>query len=196
MMKILYQGVEEVIGEDLFGTFENSSEPNGLPPDSKNIQDLNRRFTLGELIPIQHYLKEQFGIRGALGIATRTGEACFRYFLRELGDQYQLTNNAYRLQNTLKRIPFGLNKLAAFCTDHCGFTITISEDENNWFWMISETRFRSGWTDLWGALFQGIVHEFLSWTSGGRSYVIYLESNDLPGDYLSQLRILKTPLAN
>ena len=196
MTSILLEGVREMIGPsgkisqkefDLPSGISDSAAENYSNIDSLTQEDL---FSLLNSAPII------FGERGASGIALRIGEAGFRCFLRINGEQYLLTDLAYRLMNSQRRIIFGLKQLAKFAYQNCGANIEISENDRYWYWTVVVDKSFLNWNKLFTPYTIGLLREFFIWTSGGRYYPMeeILETNN--SKILFQIAINKQPLGN
>lgn len=118
------------------------------------------------------WMISKYGQRGASGLAVRIGETSFRGFIRQLGNDYNMTGLEYRLLSSRQRLRFGFEKLAGFLNDNMDWTFEIGNDQDAWIWKILPGRERITCNSIWTSFFSGFLQEYLSWSTGGRFYLL------------------------
>lgn len=190
--RILSEGFKEIVGgEDL----ELSNQ--GLVEENLKLDDAYSLFFKDDQFRAEHQqFMKKFGSRGSRGIAYRVGGASFGWFIRLKGDYYNLTDTEYRLKNYSNRCLFGLNQIAEFIKQNCGMEINIIDQKDHWLVEISPNEIHMNTNKLWGDFLAGLFREYLTWTSGGRFFVMNTLPTNHNGDLLYRLSINKQPLGN
>lgn len=190
MIKIISSASDEVLGIPFCST-RSAHTPSGFHAGSFSDTDfIIQSFSNADT------LFNKYGKRGALGLATRIGEASFRHFLQEKGETYQMVSLSYHLMNANRRFIFGLEKIAKFSSENLPWDIEVFNHIDSWFWQISHGSKQLTWNDVWSSFFEGLLKEYLLWVSGGRFFVLqpYLVSDQIP--LVCQIQIFKSPLGN
>ena len=192
LRKIITEGFKEIVGgEDLEFINPGLAERNLRSDDAYSLL-----FQDDQLWAEQQKFLEKFGSRGSRGIAYRVGGASFGWFIRLKGDYYHLTNSEYRLKNYANRCLFGLNQIAEFIKQNCGMDMKIIDQMDHWLVEISSNEILMDTNKLWGDFLTGLIREYLSWTSGGRFFVMQTLPTGQNGGLPYRLSIKKQPLGN
>ena len=190
MLTILSSAADEVLGH----LRTNSSKKDWQPKENEDIcGDTNLVL---ESFQDSKRLEEKYGKLGSLGLATRIGEASFRCFVRQEGEDYLLTDMNYRLMSLNQRFLFGLEKVAEFVNLNLKWQIDVFDNLEEWVWQISHHPDSWQRNQVWAFYFSGLLREYLSWTSGGRYFVLSPQLIDNNSEIVHQIRISKTPLGN
>ena len=120
--RFLFEGVAELIDDELF-SYLNSGTENIF----QNVDQADLFVTLANCL----------GEKSFKGILYRAGEQSFLRFYNQFGTSYQLNDDKFRFNNSVNRIRFGLDQLAAFFYDQTGIPVEVGEDLQAWFWTIS-----------------------------------------------------------
>lgn len=190
--RILSEGFKEIVGGEDLELFNQ-----GLKKENLKLDDAFSLFFMDDQLRAenQQFMKK-FGSRGSRGIAYRVGGASFGWFIRLKGEYYNLTNAEYRLKNYSNRCLFGLNQIAEFIKQNCGMEVNIIDQNDHWLVEISPIEILSNANKLWGYFLTGLFREYLTWTSGGRFFVMKTLPTNYDGDLLYRLSINKQPLGN
>ena len=192
LRRIITEGFKEIVGgEDL--EFIN---PGLIEENLKSDDAYSLLFKNDQLRTEHQQFLEKFGNRGSRGIAYRVGGASFGWFIRLKGDYYNLTDAEYRLKNYTNRCLFGLNQIAEFIKQNCGMEIKIIDQNDHWLVEISSNEILMNTNKLWGDFLTGLIREYLSWTSGGRFFVMNTLTANQDGSMPYRLSINKQPLGN
>jgi predicted hydrocarbon binding protein len=143
-----------------------------LTPQGVFPNDPNFRISFIDLSRIQQSLIEGYGARGGRGLAQLSGQASLRYGLRELGGPLGLNTLDFRLMPLQKRVRLGLNKLAEAFSEQSDQIITLSEDKNSYLWQVRNCPhcWQQQAEEPICNVTSGLLHEYLSWLSGGHYY--------------------------
>jgi hypothetical protein len=196
MTDILLEGVREMVGTAGKISKKDIDLQSGKSTPSFDKYSDMESLQQEDLISLLDTAPLLYGERGASGIALRIGEASFRCFLRTQGDQYSLTDIAYRLMNSQHRIIFGLKQLAKFAHQNCGAQIEISEDDQKWYWNVLMDKSFLRWNSLYSPYIFGLLREFFIWTSGGRYFMMEEVLDETATHSIFQIAIKKQPLGN
>ena len=192
LRRIITEGFKEIVGgEDL--EFIN---PGLIEENLKSDDAYSLLFKNDQLRKEHQQFLEKFGNRGSRGIAYRVGGASFGWFIRLKGDYYNLTDAEYRLKNYTNRCLFGFNQIAEFIKQNCGMEIKIIDQKDHWLVEISSNEILMNTNKLWGDFLTGLIREYLSWTSGGRFFVMNTLTANQDGSMPYRLSINKQPLGN
>lgn len=176
--QIIIGGIEEIVGlDDLQKILENNQIPFKI--NTKNNIVIEQSISLKQLNNIEKNLVEKYGETGCRGAAYHFGRSFFSGFYREYGDQTGLNTLDYRMLPVKKRIYTGLEKISQWLSTTTELEIKINDDDQRWYWVnLSEQNnceCRLTITDFSIGMLQG----FLSWASGGKSYPIKSNSQDM-----------------
>jgi len=189
LIQILENGIGEVLGDHYLyscGDKEKSSKPISVFESE----------TLNLLFANNGDFEKKFGIRGALGVSTRIGEASQKSFLRLKGNDYNFDTIEFRLLNTTKRYLCGFEKLSEFISDNSPWRINVINNSSEWIWQVVDDNDRFLLNEFWGAFFKGFIKEYLSWNSGGRFFIMNSHVFDDELSNIFQISINKKPLGN
>lgn len=190
--RIISEGFKEIVGGESLILF-NSGLVGGSRKPEENVEHF---FGDDQFKAVYREFLKKFGGRGSRGIAYRIGGASFGHFMRLKGENYNLTTTEYHLKNYSKRCLFGLNQLAEFIKQDCGMIIDIVDLQDRWLVEVARSEEQKNWNQLWGDFLTGLIREYLSWTSGGRFFVMNTLPDDQIGDLFYCLSINKQPLGN
>jgi predicted hydrocarbon binding protein len=195
MGTILFKAMEETIGrEDLIAALRrvNKNQPEGSI--TKNSKNHSLQFT--DISEVHAALEKIYGLRGSQGLALRSGRACFKYGLREFGDQWGFTDIDFRLLPLNIKIITAAEQFAASLSEVTYKQVEVEEDSNNFLFHIK------GCPICWGRhsktaichMTIGLLQEALYWISGGKHF--HIEETDCiaKGDLRCTLVIQKQPL--
>jgi predicted hydrocarbon binding protein len=151
----------------------------------------------GFLIPAEFLtaLEDKFGVQGGLGLALRAGRSGFKFFLKKYGRELNLLSLEYRLQPAQARISQGLVSLAAFFGGD-NLPSTLVNLEKAWVLGIGECEFCAGRDDTVPicSFFTGLIQEFMSWSAGGKVFIVKETECRAQGQDRCQFQIEKKPL--
>ena len=195
MGQILLRGMEEIIGKNGINAVLNQSERsyliNNYPPNN-----LERQFKFSDISNINASLEEIYGIRGAQGVAIRSGRACFKHGLREFVPDSSSTDLEFRLLPLNNKIWQGANLLAEFFNKYSDQQVGVENKEDHLLWHIH--RCPVCWKRRADRpachLIVGALQEALFWLSGGKYFIVEEILCIAKGDPTCTFRIDKTPL--
>lgn len=190
MLQIISGATDEVLGIPCLST-----RIKGQPSDFSDNSFADTGFIIQAFSNVE-FLYHKFGQRGALGLATRIGEASFRRFLQEKGEMYQMVSLNYHLMNASRRFLFGLDKIAKFSSENLPWEVNVTNQVDFWLWQISQGSKKLLWNDVWGSFFEGMLKEYLLWVSGGRFFILQPQMIENHTPLVCQVQIYKSPLGN
>ncbi len=133
-------------------------------------------FTLQNWRKLIQTLHSLYGLRGAQGIAIRSGQVFFKDYYRSFGFSTGMMEREFRMLAKPNRILRGLQILADLQNHYLPvLTVDVLQDAEQWFWRVRECDWQQHNPDLMQILTRfeiGVIQEFLSWTSGGKFYPV------------------------
>lgn len=164
----ILEGLKEVIGQQ---DYEAVLQAAGVSQaNEKNTGVISN----ANLLNLRNICVDLYGELSTRGIAFRSGQSVFHYFLKQFADQAGFEELDFRLLPLKKRIFTGLQSIAAIARQDCGLEAVISQEENKWIIEIASCGpgGRKVDQDVTCGLILGFLKEYLAWTSGGKSYPI------------------------
>jgi len=195
MGRMLMLAMEEILGQSAMNAVLNLASLghliNNYPP---NNLDPGIRFE--EVSRLQATLEAIYGPRAGLGLALRSGRACFKYSLREFGPLLGITDLAFRLLPLPEKLSLGLEKFAEAFNRFSDQRVRLEETPQHLFWHIERCPL------CWGRhtpspvchLALGTLQEALFWISGGKHFYVEETLCIAKGDATCTMMIEKTPL--
>jgi predicted hydrocarbon binding protein len=195
MGRIILLALEEILGRTgihaVLNQMKMSYLINNYPPSN-----LDREFSFETLSNIQQGLESIYGPRAGQGLALRSGQACFKYGLREFGPMLGITDMAFRLLPLPTKISNGARIFADTFNKFTDQQVRIEENETQIHWHIERcpicwerTTNRPGC-----GLAVGLLQEALYWTSGGKYFVLKETACIAQGDETCTILIEKEPV--
>jgi hypothetical protein len=140
-------------------------------------------------------LEEIYGQRAGQGLAVRVGRACFKYGLREVGQQNMLSNQNFRLLPLNTKIREGAGLLADSINQYTGQRAWFDEDDQHFYWHTDNCPlcWQRQADDPVCHLAIGTLQEALYWVSGGKLYHVEETSCIARGDPACIIRTDKVP---
>ncbi|MGE5221764.1 MAG: 4-vinyl reductase [Omnitrophica WOR_2 bacterium] len=168
---ILLRGIEEIIGpkgiNDILELARLPHRINNYPPDNMEIG-----FPTDELSHVQNALEDLYGRLSGLGVALRSGRACFKYSLRDF-DTLQ-ANMDFRLLPLEEKLRAGATLFANLFNQYTKQIIHLSEQTDRFLWEIDSCPIclnRHAQTPICH-LAVGVVQESMFWISGGKFFKV------------------------
>lgn len=171
MGRIILLAMEEIIGRNGVNAVLNlkglTKLINNYPPNN-----LDLKFPFKDLSSIQMGLEALYGLRGGRGLALRSGQACFKYGLREFGSVLGITDLGFRLLPLPTKLRVGADIFAETFNKFSDQRVRVEEDNDRIFWHIERCPV------CWGRqadhpvchLAVGILQESLYWISAGKFF--------------------------
>ncbi|HZU87154.1 MAG TPA: 4-vinyl reductase [Anaerolineaceae bacterium] len=130
--------------------------------------------SLNSLPSVHAALQEMYGMRGGQGVALRAGQSAYKTLLRRQGMQMGLFSNQFRLLPTHARIRLGLEALAEQISLLWNEKVTIAEDGRYWIWRTEHCPLCADLHTAYPSCYFtiGFLQGFLSWTAGGKNYLV------------------------
>jgi predicted hydrocarbon binding protein len=195
MGTILFKAIEETIGwKDLNNAIEQANlyqSSNHVP-----VNYLSSSIEFADISEIQAALEKHYGLRGAQGLALRSGRAFFKFGLREFGPQFGFTDTAFRLLPLNDKISTMAQQFAGSLVEANHKKASVEEDSQRFLLHIPSCPI------CWGRhsdtaichMAVGLLQEALYWISGGKYF--HIEETDCiaKGDPCCTMVIQKQPL--
>jgi hypothetical protein len=174
VIHILFDGLQEIIGQrGLQAILNMTALPIEIHDDNEMTID---SLSVDQWVNLTQTLEALYGVRGAQGIAVRTGQVFFRDFFRSFGMSTGMMSRSFRMLPKPKRIQRGIETIAqTLCSYIPDIHADVIQDSENWFLRFSKLDFLSdapGTASIMLKFIVGILQEFLSWTSGGKFYPV------------------------
>jgi predicted hydrocarbon binding protein len=196
MGRIILLAMEEIIGRNGVNAVLNlkglTKLINNYPPNN-----LDLKFPFEDLSAIQQGLEELYGPRGGRGLALRSGQACFKYGLREFGSVLGITDLGFRLLPLPTKLRVGADIFAETFNKFSDQRVRVEEDNDRLYWHIERCPI------CWGRradrpvchLAVGILQESLYWISGGKFFYVEEISCIAQGALTCTIIVNKEPLS-
>jgi hypothetical protein len=173
MGRIIRQAMDEVLGcRNAQKVLKHAS----LADLGDSAQDLP--FSFEDLGRMQGSMEKLYGVRGGRGLILRSGQACFKYSLRELGPSLGLNDIAFRLLPLEAKVRRGLQIFAEMFNNTTDQHVRVEETETSFLWHIdhcqacTERQSEHATCDL----VIGMLQEALYWMSGGKQFIVNVNS--------------------
>jgi hypothetical protein len=173
MGRIFLLSLEEVMGRNGVNAILNLTNMrhfyNNYPPNNFDMG-----FSFNEMSRLVAALDEMYGPRGGRGLALRTGQACFRFGIKDFGPMLGVADLAFRVMPLTMKLRVGFEVFAEVFNRFSDHRVRLGEDEDHFYWIIE----RCG--VCWGRtasnptchLAVGILQEALYWVSGGCNFEV------------------------
>ncbi len=156
LVKVAQEGMQELIG------------PAEIREATEEELSYERAFLALER------LEDMYGHNGGCGLALRSGRASFAHFLRQFGAESGLTDISFRLQPTHLRLYNGMKRLLQVINRQSDFHLQADELDDTWQCRLTGRLYPQQPDPLAvaGYYLAGLLQEYLSWASGGKSYML------------------------
>lgn len=194
LARILLQAMEEILGNSELNAVLNkarlSQQYQEFPP-----KNLDREIPYPHISQMLSSLEEIYGEREGQGLAVRSGRACFKYGLREFGQQNILSDPGFRLLPLGAKIRQGGKIFAGTFNELTDQRVWVNEDETHFYWYMDNCPL------CWQRHTQtpachmavGTLQEALIWISGGKVYNVEEIECIAKGDPACKICIDKVP---
>lgn len=192
--RIILQAMEEILGIGGLNAMLDQANLSGLiqnyPPGN-----MKRELPYSQISKMMASLEANYGQRPGQGLAVRTGRACFKYGLREVGQQNMLSNQNFRLLPLNTKIREGARLLADFFSQYTEQRAWFEEDDQHFYWHTDNCPlcWQRQADDPVCHLAVGTLQEALYWVSGGKLYRVEEMSCIAKGDPACIIRTDKRP---
>lgn len=196
MGKIIFQGMEEVIGRSGVDSILQLASLEALIQERPAGRS-DKTFPFETVSLLQSALEQKFGPRGGRGLALRAGRATFKYGIKEYGSMLGLTEMAFRLLPLSTKLHTGAKTFADLFNKHTDQKVRVEEAENKILWHIERCPLcwerRS--SEPVCHLAVGLLQEALYWLSGGKVFNVEETSCIARGDKACTITIDTIPLS-
>lgn len=196
MGKIIFQGMEEVIGRSGVDSILQLASLDALIQERPAGRS-DKTFPFETVSLLQSALEQKFGPRGGRGLALRAGRATFKYGIKEYGSMLGLTEMAFRLLPLSTKLHTGAKTFADLFNKHTDQKVRVEEAENKILWHIE--RCPLCWerqsSEPVCHLAVGLLQEALYWLSGGKVFNVEETSCIARGDKACTITIDTIPLS-
>jgi len=194
LVRIILLAMEEVLGRNGIYAILNTSGQSGLinnyPP-----ANMDKVFPYENISKLNIALEDVYGTLGGRGLAIRSGRACFKYGLREFGEELGLTDQTFKLMPLNAKIRAGANTLADIFNNQSDLKVSLREDNHYYYWQIQYCPL------CWQRkvsipvcyLAVGALQESLYWISSGKFFGVEEILCSAKGDSTCTIRIGKEP---
>jgi len=150
-----------------------------LPSD-----DIKKAFPFSHVASLQQGLYDMYGSKGARVFAIRGGEETFQHSLSKYDKVQKAAQAAMSLGSTEVRVKAGLMFFSKFFNTVSDQVVSITEDDNNWYWVIEHCPM------CWERtadepvchLGVGVLNAASQWATGGKKFRIAETSCKAMGD--------------
>jgi predicted hydrocarbon binding protein len=192
--RLVLTSAEEIVGEMGMAALLNMAKIpeyiGNYPPD-----DMDKGFTFEQVSQLQQAIWDMYGPRGARVFATRAGEQTFNDGLAHFGSLARTAQAAMGIGSLELKIKIGLGFFARWFNDVSDQVVTVSEDSDNWKWIIH--RCPMCWRRTSDRpvchLAIGVLQGALTWVSGGRHFRLAETECQAMGGENCVIQIDKTP---
>lgn len=195
MGRIILLAIEDVLGRNGLNAILNLAN---LPERIDNLPPVNfdRQFNFENLSAIMASVESYFGPRAGRGLALRSGQACFKYGLREYGPLLGVSDMAFRLLPLGTKLRTGAEMFATAFNKFSDQRVRLDESQEAIYWHIEccPICFNRKSDDPVCHLAVGILQEALYWISGGKNFFIEETTCIARGDSTCTIEIQKKPL--
>jgi predicted hydrocarbon binding protein len=192
--RLVLTSAEEIVGEMGMAALLNMAKIpeyiGNYPPD-----DMDKGFTFEQVSQLQQAIWDMYGPRGARVFATRAGEQTFNDGLAHFGSLARTAQAAMGIGSLELKIKIGLGFFARWFNDVSDQVVSVSEDSDNWKWIIH--RCPMCWNRTSDRpvchLAIGVLQGALTWVSGGRHFLLAETECQAMGGENCVIQIDKTP---
>ncbi len=195
MGRIIILAMEDVLGRNGMNAILNianlSERIENLPP-----VNFDRQFSFEDLSDLMAGVERYFGPRAGRGIALRTGQACFKYGLRDYGPLLGVSDMAFRLLPMATKLRTGAEMFATAFNKFSDQRVSLEETPDKLYWRIERCPicFKRKSAEPVCHLAVGILQEALYWISGGKNFLIEEKQCIALGDEVCSIEIQKEPI--
>lgn len=161
----LLEGVREVIGPDDFEAVLSEALISPLAAAETQIGP-------AAVYKLQSVCTARYGRLSARGMALRSGQSSFTYFLKKFGQQAGFEELDFRLLSPKKRIFSGLRTIAQIFAEQCGVPIHTANEANQWVLEVGTAEGCSPQDEIPCGFILGLLKEYMTWISGGKLYAV------------------------
>ncbi len=194
--QLFLSSLEEVIGPNGVKSVLRSSNRVHLlsGPDSSPSR---QGFQAADLAAIHQSMEEVFGHNGGRGLALRTGQAFFKYGMRELGPILGMTNSRFRLLPMRAKLRLGTQAIGSIFSMAGSRILRMDETATAYRWHMTDCPACQGRRTSEPACHftVGLLQEAFSWLSCGRSHVVDEVHCIAMGDRACVIDVQRHPLA-
>ncbi len=186
MRQIILQAMNEVLG---CSNAQKVLKQARLAHLNAPIEDAPLSFR--DLGRMQRSLEKLYGARGGRGVALRSGRACFKYSLRELGPSLGLNDMAFRLLPFEAKLRQGIQIFAEVFNHATDQHVWIEENDSHFLWHVESCKAcgeRQADHTICDLLI-GMLQEAVTWMSAGKQFNV-----DAKGDPTCTIQIDKRPI--
>jgi predicted hydrocarbon binding protein len=172
MRDILFQGVEEIIGEKDARRVKRQAKKLDSNYQGKIASQNPKENSSLKTLAFEEALREVYGGTGSKGVAQRAGQAAFKSLLKKYGDEMGLRSLDYRLLPSKKRIRSGMEAMAKVYNKLCLANVQVEEEPEHWHWVIesSLTCCKQWEVGVMCHFTVGLLQGFLGWVSAGKVF--------------------------
>lgn len=196
MGRIIILAMEDVMGRNGLNAILNLAD---VPAELGNLPPANfdRQFSFENLSNLMAGIERYFGPRAGRGLALRSGQACFKYGLRQYGPLLGVSDMAFRLLPLTTKLRTGAEMFASAFNRFSDQRVRIEESQDLLFWHIDSCPvcFNRRSNDPVCHLAVGILQEALYWISGGKNFFIEEKKCIAMGDDTCTIEIQKEPMS-
>lgn len=192
--RLVLTSAEEIVGEKGMAALLNMAK---IPEYIGNYpsDDMDKGFTFEQVSQLQQAIWDMYGPRGARVFATRAGEQTFNDGLAHFGSLARTAQAAMGIGSLELKIKIGLGFFARWFNDVSDQVVSVSEDSDNWKWIIH--RCPMCWERTSDRpvchLAIGVLQGALTWVSGGRHFRLAETECQAMGGENCVIQIDKTP---
>ncbi len=128
----------------------------------------------------------EYGLLAAQGMMVKAGRSFLRCVIREYPDDTGLYDPEFRMLPKPLRLFEGLHKLKRFFFEPQGISVSITDGDNAWQFVISVIKeFHQQDVDMMDYLAKftnGMLQELMMWSTGGKYYPVYESDRKLFSD--------------
>jgi len=195
VVRILLHALEEVLGQSGVNAVLNLAQLRHLishyPPNTAELT-----FSFAEVQAILRSLDEMYGPRAGRGLALRTGRACFKYGLKELGSEWKLTETGFRLLPLNQKVKSAVEACGAFYKAYIGRPVDLSDEDQRLVWRMAQCPECAGRqaAEPCCHLAVGLLQEAAYWASNGKYFEVEEVTCTASGHPVCTLVLDKRPL--
>jgi predicted hydrocarbon binding protein len=183
------EGVKEVIGPEAFEAVL----------DEARLPHLNAsgatEFNAADIQRLQAVCVDRYGSLSARGMALRSGQSSFSYFLKQFGQTAGFEELNFRLLPPKRRIFSGLQRIADVFAAQCGLKISATAEGSRWIVEYAAAdEDSSAEAEIPCGFIFGLLKEYLIWISGGKFFAIQETRCRANGDAACRFEIDQRPL--
>ena len=193
-VRIILIAMEEITGRTgihaILNTCGQSELINHYPP-----ADMEKAFPYENISRLMTALEEVYGTLGGRGLAIRSGRACFKYGLRQFGENMGLSDQSFKFMPLNDKIRRGAHIFGEIFNNHTDQRISFDEDDQFYYLNVEhcplcwqrQTRIPVCY------LIVGVLQEALYWISSGKFFAVEEVLCTAKGDPSCTIRVSKEP---